>query len=141
MCLTVNAIPQVWQIGGSSLAIRKPWVIQVCPMRSRIRTIFSFLVSFGFVHRLMSPLILFNLVFCKFQSLYHLFLVYSIMNFFESAYNIWFISKVSLLLMAIEACSSAISLPYDYDFFTQNESFIVIVLDFRCNVTGVELVL
>jgi len=36
---------------------------------------------------------------------------YNTHYYIESSYEIWFIEKVSLLLMAIEAFSSAISLP------------------------------
>jgi hypothetical protein len=112
MCLIVKSVPQVWQMGGSSLTIRKPCVILVWSIRSLLRTVSSFRLSFAFVQQKMSLLISFNFVFCMFQILCHLFFIYSFMSFFESSYDIWFIIKVSLLLMAIEACSSAISLPF-----------------------------
>jgi len=41
---------------------------------------------------------------CEFQSFCHLFLEYSFMSFFASVYDIWFLSKVSLLLRAMDAC-------------------------------------
>lgn len=89
------------------LGIRKPLVILVWPMRSLLRTVSSLRLGSELIKRWIFLLILFNLVFPMFQIHYHLFFVYSYMSFFGSSFGIWFIKKVSLLLMVIEACSSA----------------------------------
>lgn len=105
MCLTVRSIPQVWQMGGSSLAIKKPWVILVCPMwilLSRYCRVPFLLFVWGWGCTIdLSLLISLSLVFCLFQISSHftsnIFLIQEPTYFFVVVENMFYLGNIRII--------------------------------------------